>query len=249
MSRALLFVLLIYLSLPIQVSASVKIATDPWCPYVCEQPSPQPGLLVEIVEQALAENGYMVDFIWLNWARAITEARKGTVQGILGAYKTDSPDFTFGNEHLAYSSMCFYTRLDDEWQYDGLLSLTSRAVTVVNGYSYGAIFDSYLLNNENSGNQNITRVYGKDTIQRRLKLLEKNKSDTIVEDTFVMNKVNQDLEQNKQLRQAGCLPSEKLYLAFSPNSNLSPRLSRALDQGIRKLRKNGGLEKIMTKYR
>lgn len=228
-------------------STEVKIATDPWCPYVCEEENDLSGILVEIVELAFAETGYLVEFVSLNWARAITQARKGEVQGIIGGYKSDSPDFVFGEEHLLYAQMCFYTEQDDDWVFESIEHLTPRVMVVVNRYSYGTKLDDYIVTNESSGNK-ITRIYGKHNMSQRLKLLAKNKVNTLVEEKFVMTRVNNRLAQQAQLREAGCLPAEKIYLAFSPNSNLSPRLSRAFDKGVRALKQKGTFQKIVENY-
>ena len=246
--RLLWFVVLACLSLPSYSVVKVKIATDPWCPYVCEEQGRNPGMLVEIAEQAFAVTGYFIEFIWLNWARAIKEARVGNVQGIIGAYRSDSPDFLFGKEHLALSHMCFYTKPNDHWRYSGLSSLNSQSISLVNAYSYGDEFDNYVIKEQLSGRKNIFRAYGKETLKQRITLLNNNKVDVLVEDQLVINEVNRSLKQGSQLRHAGCLPSEKIYLAFSPDSNLSPRLSRALDQGIKILRENGRLQQIINKY-
>ena len=247
--RLLLLVLLVLFSSSSFSSSAVKIATDPWCPYVCVSEKGSSGILVEIVEQSFAENGYLVDFIWLNWARAIAEARKGRIQGIIGAFKTDSPDYIFGKEHLLESEMCFFTSQGDNWAFQNMDSLSSRVTVVVKSYSYGSELDSYVAQNENSGSRNVTSVYGMESITKRLKLLEKRKIDTLVEDKLVMAKINQNLKPEAKLRQAGCLPPEKVYLAFSPNSNLSPRLSRAFDKGVKSLKRSGRLKQIINEYK
>ena len=243
-----LLIFLLLISSSSNASTQVKIATDPWCPYVCEGEEARTGVLIEVVQQAFAESGYLVEFVSLNWARAIEEARKGKVQGIIGGFKTDSPDFIFGQEHLLYSQMCFYTQEAGSWQFTGVNSLDNRVTAVVNGYSYGDEMDAYIKNNETIGQQNIARVYGKETITQRLKLLAKHKVDTLVEDKLVMTQVKQNKTPSFKLRQAGCLPPEKIYLGFSPNSNLSPRLSRAFDQGLKQLRKQGKIQQIIAKY-
>lgn len=246
--RLLLLALLFSFSSPSLSSSAVKIATDPWCPYICINGEGASGMFVEIVEQSFAENGYLVDFVWLNWARAIAEVREGRIQGIIGAYKTDVPDFIFGKEHLLESQMCFFTSQDNDWTFRNIESLSSREIVVVKSYSYGSELDQYIVHNEDSGKQNITSVYGMETISKRLKLLEKRKIDTLVEDKLVMAKVNKNRKPEAQLRQAGCLPPEKVYLAFSPNSNLSPRLSRAFDKGVQSLKQSGKLQQIINKY-
>lgn len=246
--RFFLLILLVLISLPSNSSTRVKIATDSWCPYVCNYDGQSSGILVDIVEKAFAEKGYLVDFVWLNWARAIREAREGEVQGIIGGFKSDSPDFIFGNEFLLYSQMCFYTSQQDSWQYKGTSSLNSRDTVIVNRYSYGEGIDAYIDANEHAGEENVTRVYGRKTIAQRLKLLAKRKVNTLIDDKLVVANVNKSLAEKDKLRLAGCLSPEKVYLAFSPNSNLSPRLSRAFDRGIQQLKQSGELKRIIAKY-
>ena len=246
--RLLWFLVLACLSLPSYAVVKVKIATDPWCPYVCEQQDDKPGILLEIAQQAFAEKGYLAEFVLLNWARAIKKARQGEVQGIIGAYRSDSPDFIFGTEHLATSQMCFYSRPDDNWQYSDLSSLDDRVISLINGYSYGDLFDTYVLQQQAMGRNTLIKAYGKETLKQRIALLNNNKLNTIIEDNRVIDWVNRQLDKDQQLKLAGCLSPDKLYIAFSPNSNLSPRLSRALDLGIKSLRQSGKLQQILNKY-
>lgn len=246
--RLLWFLVLACLSLPSYAVVKVKIATDPWCPYVCEPHSDDPGILLEIAQQAFAEQGYFAEFVLLNWARAIKKSRQGQVQGLIGAYRSDSPDFIFGTEYLAMSQMCFYVRPDDNWQYKDLSSLNDRVVSLINGYSYGELFDAYVLQQQAMGSDTMVKAYGKETLEQRIALLNNNKLNTLIEDKRVISWANQKLAKDKQLKLSGCLPPDKLYIAFSPNSNLSPRLSRALDLGIKSLRQSGKLQQILNKY-
>lgn len=246
--RVFALMLVVVFSIPAFSSVKITIATDPWCPYVCEGEEAEPsGALIEIAQQAFAESGYLVDFVWLSWARAVKLTQQGKVQGLIGAYQSDAPDLIYGKEHLMLSNMCFFTAPQDPWFYNDEASLRDRHLAVVNGYSYGREIDAYLNNSSRVGN-NIYYVYGKDTMAKRLQLLASNKFDTLVEDRFVMQWQNKKVAPQARLKSAGCANFEKVHIGFSPKSAIAPRLSRALDQGIKKLREQGKLAQIIANY-
>ena len=239
---------LICFSLPTMASVKIELATDPWCPYVCETEQGANGLLIEIAEKALLDSGYLVNYRWLSWARALKEVRKGKIQGVIGMYQSDAPDLIFGQEHLMMSNMCFYVQAHEDWHFSDIANLTQRRLSVVNSYSYGEEFDRYIRGSKETGAAQVHQMYGKDTIHKRILLMANGQFDTLVEDKLVVNQVNRSLKPEQRLKEAGCLSYEKVYIGFSANSNLAPRLSRALDRGIQKLRESGELAEIIAKY-
>jgi polar amino acid transport system substrate-binding protein len=235
-------------SFPTMASVKIELATDPWCPYVCETEDSADGVLIEIAEKALIDSGYLVNYRWLSWARALKEVRNGKIQGIIGMYQSDAPDLVFGQEHLMLSNMCFYVQAEDDWHFSDISSLAQRQLSVVNSYSYGEVFDRYIKENTETATDHVHQMYGKDTLHKRIILMANGRFDTLIEDKLVVNLVNRSLAPTQRLKEAGCLSYQKVYIGFSTKSNLAQRLSRALDRGIKKLRESGELAEIIDKY-
>lgn len=231
-----------------QAASKIVLATDPWCPYICSADSDKPGFLIEVVKAALAESGYIVDFETINWARSIEQVRSGRIDGLVGTYKSDAPDFYYGQQHITLSEMCFFTQMDDDWRYNEPASLKSRTTLLVNGYSYGDKLDAYIAKNSKQGLRNMMFIAGKETMARRFQILQSSRANTLLEDKWVITEALKQQSEPLNLKIAGCLAAEKVYVGFSPNKATSPRLARALDKGIIELTKSGQLANIIANY-
>ena len=80
------------------IGETISLRADAWCPYTCDPGAAKPGFMIEIAKMALEPAGHKVDYKVLNWARAITETRKGKFTAIVGAAKDDAPDFIYPSE-------------------------------------------------------------------------------------------------------------------------------------------------------
>lgn len=242
--------LLLLLALQFQgVKAEVlNFATDAWCPYICDVNSERPGILVEATNQILRPTEYLPEYITINWAQSINLVRKGELDGLIGTYQSDAPDFIYGTQAFLQSQMCFIVSQSSDWQFDTLLSLDKRQIAFMNGYSYGALMDNYILNNENSGERNLMRISGDEDIRRRVRLLRRGRIDTIIEDIRVFKWFAAQASFSGQFKSAGCLAPEDVYIGFSPSLDISPKLAALLDKGIQQLKQNGQLQRIINSY-
>lgn len=227
---------------------TLRFATDSWCPYICDPQSPRPGILVEATSEILLSTRYQPEYIRINWAQSIKQVRCGQLDALMGTYISDAPDFIFGNTAFMQSQMCFFVPQTDTWQYRNLLDLDNRRIAIMNGYSYGVLMDSYILNNENSGEQNIMRVSGDEDLKRRLTLLNRGRINTIIEDKRVFSYFVSQSGLGSQFNTAGCLKPEAVHIGFSPNLESSLQRAAILEEGIKQLEKNGRLEQIIQSY-
>ena len=229
-------------------ATKITLATDPWCPYICSMNSDKPGILIEVVKEALSESGYIVGFETINWARSIEQVRSGKIDGLVGTYQSDARDFYYGQQHIMQSEMCFFTQAGDDWLYKEPKSLETRTTLLVNGYSYGDTLDAYIAKNSKQGLRNMVFVAGKETIERRFQILQTSRANTLLEDKWVIAEALKQQSVPLKLKIAGCLAAEKVFVGFSPKKPTSPRLARALDKGMLRLRDNGKLSAIIARY-
>lgn len=222
-------------------SQEMTFLADEWCPYTCLPNESKPGILVEVGEKIFANTQVAFNFELINWPRAIKNVRTGKSQGLLGAYVGDAPDFIFHTHPILFSQMCFFAKSSDRWQFTGFDSLSKRVISVINGYSYGAEFDQYILKHP----KNIIHIAGDKLLERELLMLKTKRIDTILEDSFVFAKKAESFG----LELKGCLGKEGVYIAFSPaNKVLSRELASWVDQELLKLKAKGEIELILKKY-
>lgn len=246
--RLLLFILQLFF-VPLSAQAeTLRFATDSWCPYICDTQSQKPGILVEATSEILLSSQYQPEYLRINWAQSIKQVRSGQLDALMGTYISDAPDFIYGKTAFMQSQMCFFVPQADNWKYKDLLSLDSRRIAIMNGYSYGALMDSYILNNENSGEHNIMRVSGDEDIKRRLTLLNRGRINTIIEDKRVFSYFISQAGVDSQFKSAGCLAPEDVHIGFSPNIESSTQRAAMLEAGIKQLEESGRLEQIIQSY-
>ncbi len=231
-------------------SRTVTLRADLWCPYNCQPHASNEGVLVDLARAAFEKAGYRVDYQLLNWARAVDQTRYGDYDGVIGALRSDAPDFIFPEEMQAASRNCFYTRPQDTWTPgpDLGISLHQRTLGVANAYSYGPDLDRYIESHRDDGRVSV--LSGDDLFKRNLDKLRANRIDTLVEDHWVAAWVlQQSASSPGTVRQAGCLPTAAVYIAFSPaHPERSRRLAALLDQTVKQMRRNGELNRLLARY-
>ena len=232
----------------------VTLSADLWCPYTCDPSADEKGILVDVVVSIFDNSGHTLDYQLVNWARAIKTTRGGKFDGLIGAYISDAPDFVFHDEPIQMSKMCFFVKKGDRWKYYGSDTLKDRKIPVVNAYSYGEVFDEYILENHNQGDETIVQISGMDITQTRVEQLNSNQIDTVLEDwrVFPYNisnyKKNNEVQGDMEFKNAGCLPGEGLYIALSPGSNTSKGYAEIINKGLKQLADSGKLYEIISRY-
>ncbi|GLT16379.1 hypothetical protein GCM10007938_01550 [Vibrio zhanjiangensis] len=232
----------------------VILAADLWCPYTCDPSAEEKGILVDIVEDILNSAGHTLDYQLMNWARAIKTTRGGKYDGIIGAYVSDAPDFVFHDEPIQMSKMCFFVKKSDPWKYFGPDTLRERKISVVNAYSYGEDFDSYIAKNLNQGDHSIVQVSGMEITNTRVEQIKNNDIDTILEDwrvfpyNMITYKKTHDSQWMTEFKNAGCLPGEGLFIALSPNRDTSKDYTDIINKGLKQSVDSGKLDEIITRY-
>lgn len=235
------------LDTPALRSRIVILAADPWCPYNCVSGSNPEGYMVDLAREALGLAGFKVTYVNMSWARALEQAEAGYIDGIIGAFTTDAPDFVFPEEHLGISHIELYTHPGQDWRYQGVDSLQDQTLIALNGYSYSPELDDYILR-YGDDQKRVWILSGPAPLERAIKLILEERSDVLPEDRDVMAWTLQHQLPGVELHSAGVLHSNPVYIAFSPAISRSKELADALTQGIRELRASGRLAEILASY-
>lgn len=224
-------------------AATVTLRADNWCPYNCDPSSNKPGYMVEIAKYALAKGGHTVDYKEMNWTRAISEAEKGNIDGIIGASEGDAKGLIFPKESLGKSDNAFFVKFDSSWSYTNKSSLKGTKVGIIQSYDYGAM--SKII--EETAKPQIAS--GDNALEINFKKLIAGRIDNLIEDSNVAKLKASEMGLADKVKEAGVEgdPSE-FYIAFTPNKESSKEYAKLLSDGVIELRNSGQLEKIMAKY-
>lgn len=227
---------------------TIVIAADPWCPHNCEAGADHEGYMVDIAREILAESGYTVEYINISWARALQMTREGQLDAVVGAFKTDAPDFVFPDTPQGHSSIALFTHPDNGWTYNGLGSLPDQQLLVINGYSYTQELDRYIEQNQ-AEQEKIWVISGPSPLNRAIELLEQDRTDIFVEDTYVMAWWAASTGRlASPPRQAGLVSESDAFVAFSPARDDAQKLAQLLAEGTRQRIENGRLQQILDTY-
>lgn len=232
----------------IQCSEKVlNFAADLWCPYSCRQNADEPGFLVELAQLAFEKAGYKVDYKVIPWSRAIAMTREGKLDGILGAYKSDAPDFIFPRLNQIVSVSSFWVLKDSSWKYEGIQSLVNITLGISLGYSYGQEIDQFIYHNQNNPAR-IQFASGENPIMVNFEKLFNKRITTVLEDRNVAKFFLQSTQNLQKVKEAGSLKEEKVYIAFSPEKPDSVEYAKILTEAMIELKNSGELEKLYKKY-
>lgn len=87
---------------------ALDLRADLWCPYTCDAESTEPGYLVEIAKSIFQKKGISIKYSTQSWARTLTEARTGKIDGAIGAGKSDE-GLLFPSHHLGRSKKIVFS--------------------------------------------------------------------------------------------------------------------------------------------
>lgn len=231
-------------------SKVIRVAADPWCPYNCDPGQEQQGLMIDIARAALKLSGFILDYQIINWARAKKMVIHGQLDGIVGMSREGKTEtlYHFSKTPLGWSQTCFFKRADDPWTYQTTQSLDGKVMGWINDYGFtNPEIDQWVKANRNT--PAISTVAGDKVHDRLFTMLLAKRIDTFAEDLYV---IQHQLRQNpagETITVAGCAPEkDEVHIAFTMASEDRHAWSKALDDGVKRLRDNGELARILGHY-
>lgn len=228
----------------------LTVVADEWCPYNCAPNAERKGVLIEIAEKIFAAEGITIKYTILPWARAIEQVREGKSDALVGAARTDAPDFIFPEPPPAFAGNVFVVEPSNSWRYTGIESLQNVSLGIIQDYSYGEEIDGYINANKNNRNR-IQIVSGDDGLRMNLRKLLAKRVDVILDDRSVIDwtlKANPEFAAAKIVGEAS--PPDGAYIAFSPaHAERSKRLADLFATKLKALQQSGEVAKIAAHYR
>lgn len=224
----------------------LRLGFDPWCPHTCA--GTDEGVGFEITRMAFQLQGFQIESKIESWSKSIELARKGELDGIVGALVTDAPDFIFPISEIGFQQSCIYALFNsNQKQISQLTELKGMKLGLVKGYAYGESIDHIVANPTKDGPM-LDFISGVETTQRLLQKLQKNRIDLFAEDKSVVQYYLSSHPEVK-IKEIYCLRPEKIFVAFSPkNKERSEMLSNLFNSGYGQLKKTDQIDRIFKKY-
>jgi polar amino acid transport system substrate-binding protein len=223
----------------------IKLVTDPWCPFACEQSSLKQGILIDIAKHVFQNHSYKISYQTMPFSRALKDTMDGLAQGIVGIQNIPiRKQFIFPSVPQATSKVCFYGPSQSQWIYRQADKMEGLRVGAIKDYSYGKEMDDYLTNSQ----AHIEVSYGNDALIKNIYKIRENRLDLIVEYEFVVQNL-MHTDPKIRLKSLGCSSEvTKLYIAFSPKDPKSKEYARILSEGTLAMTKSGKMKKILANY-
>lgn len=229
------------------VNKPIALVADDWCPQHCERDKNHKGYIVDIVGQALAEEGLPYTIVYRPWIRALRLTEQGTFDGLLTPTADGYAQFQFHREAVGYQRYCFYVNADSRWTYSAPKDLLGKRVGYLKESGFGKL-ESYMAAHKDAI-QVEEFASSQDFIPRIFKFLAVGRADTIIMTTDVHQVAVRAGDAAPTFKRAGCLANEKLVVGLSrANPERSRLIGEKLDRGIRKLRQSGRLKSILDEY-
>jgi len=227
-----------------EAAGKVIFASDEYCPYNCEAGKSPEGSMVDMVKEILKASGKSVEYKQMPWKRSLSDAKAGTVTGVFAATADDADGLTLVSEEFGASQTCFYAKSASTFNYAGVTSLSNVRIGIADGYGYGPELDGYIEANKKDKAKFLV-TNSDEAMAQNLKMVLAGRVDLVAEDANVMDYKIKD--EKLALRKAGCTKDRvPLYIALSPKAD--KKLADDLAAGIRALRADGRLKKILATY-
>ena len=229
------------------LSTPVTLVADNWCPQHCQANGRRKGYVVEIVEQALAEEGVAVNIVYRPWIRALRQTESGTFDGLLTPTVGGYPQFIYHQEPVGFQQYCFYVNAGSSWRYRQPADLHGKRVAYLKESGFGEL-EKYLTEHKDMiGVESFTG--SADVVARIFQFLAAARADTIIMTSDVYDWGVRSGDTPRGVTSAGCLANEKMAVGLSRARPERARLiAERLDSGIRKLRQSGRLKLILDDY-
>ncbi|WP_028775222.1 substrate-binding periplasmic protein [Shewanella waksmanii] len=228
------------------VSANIlKVAATDWCPQTCEN-SAQAGYILDVTQAVFAQSEYHLVVEYFPWTRAVRLTEQGQFDLLLGPTKTEAPNLRFPVAPVGQQKMCFFTKADSSWRYQGVESLQGQQIGVILDASLGEINDYKQANPHQFQVLSQPTTYLKQSIAK----LRLNRIDSFL---FTQIAVEYELAQQnvqEEFINAGCVAAENIYVAFSPKMTAAKlqQVMTVFDKRMAELQRQNAIKPIMQGY-
>jgi len=246
----LLIMVLICLAGALQIShaETITLVADEWPPFN-STPDKQPeGYMVDIAREVFKSHGIEIKYQVVPWKRALEGTKKGEYTAAIGPTRDEASYLIFPKEELARNRLSFWVKKGNPWRFKKRDSVKQVTLGLIEGYDYRKWLNDYALKNRHDASK-IQFISGSSPMEMNLRKLMAGRIGAVVDNEAVIRYSAKQLGLLESIELAGHdTEPAYCYIAFSPANPRSPGYARMLSEGVVKLRKNGGLKKIMVVY-
>ncbi|MDU0112117.1 transporter substrate-binding domain-containing protein [Psychrosphaera aquimarina] len=227
---------------------SLNIASDIWCPYICNDKN-LPGILIEVLTEIAKVKNIPMNFNIIPLSRSLIMAKRSEIDIVLAITKSHIQEYKLQKSVLYYGGWYndFYINSQDKWMLNNPQDIdnflkSGQVLGLIKGYDYGRTINNFIIKYPNS----IYQATGNSPLITSIKMLQKGRIAALLDSRF-----NVEYEMNKfnivDIRHAG---SEgdfvPLFLGYSPKVGID--IIEDVDDGFLFITNNGTFDQILKKY-
>jgi len=227
----------------------ITIRADEWLPYNGPLNRKPAGYMIELADAIAATNKHSIDYNTMPWDDAVASARKGDIDCVVGALKSDAEGFAFPEESWGKSLNGIYALNDTTWRYSGIESFSSVRVAVISEYSYTEEIDAYIEQHKDDPTKVVVVNSTGRALMNAVSRLVSGKADVLIEDVNVAASTFKRMNMSDRMAQVGIAgEAEPMYVACTPASPRGKLFADMFSKGTAELRASGKLAEILEKY-
>ena len=225
---------------------TITAVADPWCPFNCDPASANPGIMVEVLKEALEPLGYRVDYQTVPWTRALAQTLDGTYDIVIAADKIEGAGMLFPEAEFACSYSAFSLK-EKAFPYLGMQSLEDKRIGGTKGYHYDDAEMAYFEANKLHPTK-ASLLVGEDTLLRNIKKLESGRLDVLYENADVLHYTLKNTGQSLDIVRLYDTTSNTCSYGISPRIPDGHELKRIISEHFQTINESGRLNAIRARY-
>ncbi len=224
---------------------TLRLRADQWMPYNGDPKAERPGFVVELAKAIFEPKGISVDYQTMPWADALTAARAGKIDGVIGAGEADMEGLTAPHQAIGEPRVVLLVAKGNPWKFESMASLMGAKLGVIDGYTYWDQLDAYI---KDKGEPGVVTFKGEAPLADALTQLKAGKIDVLPETmaVFVWTVKGMGLAVT-DFQIVHTHQNDPIYLAFSKTAE-GANYAKLFDEGVARLRASGEFVKLLKAY-
>lgn len=230
---------------PLAARDVLRLCADEWMPFNGAAGDERPGYVIELARAIFEPADVAVEYTVIPWEDALAAVREGRMSGAIGVNTAEGEGMVLPHEAIGAAPTCLMVRADSTWNYSNLMSFRDVKLGVIKDYSYWPSLDEYIAKKSGTG---VVVVEGDTPLDDLVGLLTDRKVEVIVEsEPVLLWHLRANNIDRSRFRVVYKHEAEPIYIGFAPNDD-GRRLAALFDEGVKRLRAAGELDKLLRRY-
>lgn len=221
------------------------VAADPWCPFNCvEKHDGAKGYIVDALELIAKKNAWTIDYQVQPWSRVLLGLSNGAVDIAIGVDPKDANQL-ISTQTWGVSHSSAVLSVDNQWEWSGVSHLQGKRALIIAGYYYPGALGEWIIAHPTQ----IEEVHGETALGQAMAMLDRKRADLLFNSAEVVNYYLFRYKMTNKYRVVSTGFSNDVKLGIRSSRQDAELMRNSLDHELLELRRNGQLEKMLSRYK